>query len=96
MEVIALTTLFSVLFAVFFLLLFLRTREKRSGSIEQDSSLPFAGDLDVQLDDPSHPVQADFSNTVFENVHTKDNNDDSKGNCSGACKDCPCTETNHD
>ena len=44
MEVIVLTTLFSVLFAVFFLLLFVRMRQNRDSCADQDSLIPFRGD----------------------------------------------------
>lgn len=44
MEVIVLTTLFSVLFAIFFLLLFVRMRQNRDSCADQDSLIPFRGD----------------------------------------------------
>ncbi|MEX2578983.1 MAG: hypothetical protein WD342_07990 [Verrucomicrobiales bacterium] len=44
MEVIFLTTLFSVLFAVFFLTLFLRMRQAGESCADQDALLPFRGD----------------------------------------------------
>lgn len=45
MEIIALTTLFSVAFAAFFLLMFVRVRQKSESSAEQDSLIPFQNDL---------------------------------------------------
>jgi len=41
MEVLFLTTLFSVLFAIFFLALFLRTRQGGRSCADQDALLPF-------------------------------------------------------
>ncbi len=41
MEVIFLTTLFSVVFAVFFLLLFLRMRQAGESCADRDALLPF-------------------------------------------------------
>lgn len=41
MEVLTLTTLFSVLFAVLFFALFMRTRQKSDSCAEQDSLIPF-------------------------------------------------------
>lgn len=43
MEVIVLTTLFSVLFAALFLLLFLRVRQKSDSCPEQDALMPLEG-----------------------------------------------------
>lgn len=43
MEVLFLTTLFSVAFAVLFLTLFLRTRGNRSSCADQDALLPLVG-----------------------------------------------------
>ncbi|MEM9282635.1 MAG: hypothetical protein AAGA96_12475 [Verrucomicrobiota bacterium] len=59
MEVIVLTTLFSVLFAVLFLLLFLRSRQHAESCADQDALLPFkddpAGAPSRVNDTPSHP-----------------------------------------
>jgi len=44
MEVLFLTTLFSVLFAIFFLVLFLRTRQDGRSCSDQDALLPFRDD----------------------------------------------------
>ena len=44
MEVIVLTTLFSIIFAVLFLLLFLRLRQTQDSCAEQDALLPFRDD----------------------------------------------------
>ncbi len=44
MEVIVLTTLFSVLFAALFLLLFLRTRQNSDSCADQDALIPFRDD----------------------------------------------------
>lgn len=43
MEVLTLTTLFSVLFAVLFFALFLRMRQKGDSCADQDSLIPFQG-----------------------------------------------------
>ncbi len=43
MEVLFLTTLFSIAFAVLFLTLFLRTRGNRSSCADQDALLPLVG-----------------------------------------------------
>ena len=58
MEVIVLTTLFSVLFAAFFLLLFLRFRGKGSGCSDSDALLPF--ETEDSLTNPLRPCQSDF------------------------------------
>lgn len=44
MEVLFLTTLFSVLFAIFFLALFLRARQDGRSCSDQDALLPFRDD----------------------------------------------------
>jgi hypothetical protein len=44
MEVLTLTTLFSVLFAVLFFALFLRARRNGESCADQDSLIPFRGD----------------------------------------------------
>ena len=44
MEVLFLTTLFSVAFAILFLALFLRTRGNRRSCADQDALLPLVGD----------------------------------------------------
>jgi hypothetical protein len=44
MEVLTLTTLFSVLFAVLFFALFLRVRRNGDSCADQDSLIPFRGD----------------------------------------------------
>lgn len=44
MEVIFLTTLFSVLFAAFFLLLFLRMRQNGDSCADRDALIPFQED----------------------------------------------------
>lgn len=44
MEVLFLTTLFSVLFAILFLLFFLRARQKSESCAQQDALLPFRDD----------------------------------------------------
>jgi hypothetical protein len=44
MEVIFLTTLFSILFAILFLTFFLSSRRNADSSADEDSLLPFRGD----------------------------------------------------
>ena len=44
MEVIVLTTLFSVLFAIFFLMLFVKMRQNPDSCADQDALIPFRGD----------------------------------------------------
>lgn len=44
MEVILLTTLFSILFAILFLLLFIRVRQDEGSCADQDALLPFTDD----------------------------------------------------
>lgn len=44
MEVLFLTTLFSVLFAIFFLAMFLRSRQDSHSCSDQDALLPFRDD----------------------------------------------------
>jgi hypothetical protein len=45
MEVLFLTTLFSVVFAIFFLLLFFSSRQNRHSCSDQDALIPFRDDL---------------------------------------------------
>lgn len=52
MEVLFLTTLFSVAFAIFFLTLFLRTRGNRGACADQDALLPLLGN-DFVASDPA-------------------------------------------
>lgn len=44
MEVLILTTLFSVVFAIFFLLLFFSSRQNRQSCSDQDALIPFRSD----------------------------------------------------
>ncbi len=69
MEILALTTLFSVLFAILFLLLFLRSRKNGGGCADQDALLPFAGD--DNLSDAVRPGKSDFSNAVNADAKKK-------------------------
>jgi hypothetical protein len=55
MEVLFLTTLFSVLFAIFFLALFLRSRQGGLSCSDQDALLPFRDEPAVA---PHYPEQA--------------------------------------
>jgi len=64
MEVIFLTTLFSVLFAVLFLLLFLRVRQNGDSCADQDALLPF---LDEE------PARATGSNAAGESSVRNEN-----------------------
>lgn len=48
MEVLFLTTLFSVVFAIFFLALFLRSRQDSRSCSDQDALLPFRDELPVE------------------------------------------------
>lgn len=50
MEVIFLTTLFSVVFAILFLLFFLRMRQNEDSCADQDALIPFR---DGELDSPT-------------------------------------------
>ncbi len=53
MEVIFLTTLFSVVFAILFLLFFLRMRQNQDSCADQDALLPFRDDeLEIPKADP--------------------------------------------
>ena len=55
MEVLFLTTLFSVLFAIFFLALFLRSRRGVGSSSDQDALLPFRDEPVAQTIAPTQP-----------------------------------------
>lgn len=56
MEVIFLTTLFSVVFAILFLLFFLRMRQNEDSCADQDALLPFQdGELDSKAAKPVIP-----------------------------------------
>jgi hypothetical protein len=66
MEVIFLTTLFSVVFAILFLLFFLRMRQNEDSCADQDALLPFRdGELDdttvkpAPLSTDKNPVNSD-------------------------------------
>jgi hypothetical protein len=60
MEVLLLTTLFSVVFAVFFLTLFIRDRQtRRFGGVEREALLPLDDDLPVETEDRKRPVAGD-------------------------------------
>lgn len=50
MEVLFLTTLFSVVFAIFFLVLFFNSRRNRQSCSDQDALIPF------RHDDPAAPA----------------------------------------
>jgi hypothetical protein len=58
MEVLFLTTLFSVLFAIFFLALFLRSRQGSRSCSDQDALLPF---LDEPAAEPISPTKPNRS-----------------------------------
>gem|GEM_PF-816559 len=88
MEVILLTTLFSVLFAVFFLLLFLRTRTARSGSVEQDALLPFAGEFESQLRPSSVPAPGSDTPPPSPTGSSKAKLHDIERSCTGRCSAC--------
>ena len=55
MEVLFLTTLFSVLFAIFFLALFLRSRRGVGSSSDQDALLPFRDEPVVETFSQTKP-----------------------------------------
>lgn len=55
MEVLFLTTLFSVLFAIFFLALFLRSRQGGGSCSDQDALLPFRDEPAAQTVAPAKP-----------------------------------------
>ena len=59
MEVLFLTTLFSVLFAIFFLVLFLRSRQGGRSCSDQDALLPFRDDP-VAPPRPGKPAEPPF------------------------------------
>lgn len=54
MDVLFLTTLFSVVFAILFLLFFLRMRQNEDSCADQDALLPFRDD---ELDAPPPPAE---------------------------------------
>jgi hypothetical protein len=55
MEVLFLTTIFSVLFAIFFLALFLRSRQGGRSCSDQDALLPFRDDPAIEPLYPNQP-----------------------------------------
>ena len=69
MEVLVLTTLFSVLFAILFLLLFLRSRRNADGCAERDALLPFEGD--ETFSDAVRPSKSEFSDAVNADAKKK-------------------------
>lgn len=57
MDVLFLTTLFSVVFAILFLLFFLRMRQNEDSCADQDALLPFRDDeLDTPPPPPAEPA----------------------------------------
>lgn len=69
MEVLTLTTLFSVLFAVLFFALFLRTRQKAESCADQDSLIPFRG-AESPLPPVVTPVEAPPADSKRPDVKT--------------------------
>jgi len=63
MEVIVLTTLFSVLFAALFLLLFTRTRQNSDSCADQDALIPFRDD-DANFVPAKPPQRAEETNQI--------------------------------
>jgi len=64
MEVLLLTTLFSVVFAVFFLTLFIRDRQtRRFGGVEREALLPFDDGDPAPRDPKSETSPSDSENT---------------------------------
>ena len=63
MEVLFLTTLFSVVFAIFFLLLFFSSRQNRHSCPDQDALIPFRDDLPA-VPDAAKPGQPDVSPSI--------------------------------
>ncbi|MEQ1840221.1 MAG: hypothetical protein ABL994_07430 [Verrucomicrobiales bacterium] len=62
MEVLFLTTLFSVVFAIFFLLLFFSSRQNRHSCSDQDALIPFRGDKPNALAIETTPLTNPTSN----------------------------------
>lgn len=62
MEVLTVTTLFSVLFAILFLVLFLRARQKSESCAEQDSLIPFRQFESPPMNPAKQNVQDDSHN----------------------------------
>lgn len=63
MEVLFLTTLFSVVFAIFFLLLFFSSRQNRHSCPDQDALIPFRDDLPA-VPATAKPVQPHVSPSI--------------------------------
>lgn len=64
MEVLLLTTLFSVVFAVFFLALFIRDRQTRKfGGIEREALLPLDDDFEDEIKGDKAPILTDTEKT---------------------------------
>jgi hypothetical protein len=63
MEVLFLTTLFSVVFAIFFLLLFFSSRQNRHSCPDQDALIPFRDDLPA-VPAAAKPGQPDVSPSI--------------------------------
>jgi len=56
MEVLFLTTRFSIVFAIFFLLLFFSSRQNRSSCSDQDALIPFRDDKPIALAGETTPL----------------------------------------
>lgn len=98
MEILVLTTFFSVLFAALFLILFLRTRQSNaSSSIEQDSLIPlWDGDLSdrpavaARVEEEAGPTgvpKGDASEVSTKNEYH---------NCLKQCRGCRAGKSCHD
>jgi hypothetical protein len=64
MEVLFLTTLFSVVFAIFFLLLFFSSRQNRHSCPDQDALIPFRDDLPA-VPAAAKPERYDHSSSIL-------------------------------
>lgn len=98
MEILVLTTFFSVLFAALFLILFLRTRQSNAGSsVEQDSLIPlWDGDLSER---PAVAAKVDEERGhpgVTEGDATEISKKNEYHNCLKQCRGCRAGKSCHD
>jgi len=91
MEVLFLTTLFSVLFAILFLLFFLRARQKSESCAQQDALLPFRDDPPAPRRED--PTAAESALRETEAKRAASPGEDGAGNNAGAPADSAPSDT---
>lgn len=90
MEVLLLTTLFSVVFALFFLAMFLRERQvRRFGGVERDALMPL-DDGDEWPAAPAPPHAGHSHDHASHGCGCGDHGSESRPRGKKSCQGCPC------